>query len=154
MAQTEQKLAELGLQLPVLGAPKGNYLPALRVGELLFVSGQLPLKDGACLFTGPVGGERTIEEGQAAARQCALNALAVIKAALGSFEAVGQIVSVTGYVLGVPLFSQSPAVINGASDLLVAVLGDRGRHTRAAVSVSGLPLNATVEISVVVQVRI
>ncbi len=154
MCSAELKLAELGLTLPVLGAPKGNYVPSLRVGELLFVSGQLPLKDGACLHTGPVGGERSIEEGQAAARQCALNALAVVKGALGSLEAVGQIVSVTGYVLGVPLFAQSPAVINGASDLLVAVLGDRGRHTRAAVSVSGLPLNATVEISVVVQVRI
>lgn len=148
----EKRLEQLGIKLPPAPAPKGNYVPSLIVGDLLYLSGVLPIEDGKVACTGPVGSARTIEEGQKAARLCTLNALASARAALGSLDRIEQVVSVTGFVLGVPNFAQSPAVVNGASDTLVEILGDAGRHTRAAVSVSGLPLEATVEIQMVFKI--
>lgn len=149
---TEQKLAELGLTLPSAPAPAGNYVPALKVGNLLYVSGAICLVDGAMTHTGKVGAERDIAYGQAAAKVCALNLLAVAKAHLGDLDQIAQVVQLNGFVNGVPGFADSPAVINGASDLMVAVLGDRGRHTRAAVAVTGLPKDTTVEIQAIFSV--
>ena len=145
----EARLRDLGLSLPQLASPKGNYLPALSTGHLLYLSGALPLWEGELRYSGAVGAEQTLEAGYEAAKLCALNSLAVIKAELGSLDAIEQIVSVSGYVYGKPGFADSPQVINGASDLLVELLGDRGKHTRAAVTVAGLPLQASVEIQMV-----
>lgn len=145
----EQKLSELGLSLPSAPAPAGNYVAALKVGNLLYVSGAICLVDGAMTHTGKVGAERDIAYGQAAAKVCALNLLAVAKAHLGDLDQIEQVVQLNGFVNGVPGFADSPAVINGASDLMVAVLGERGRHTRAAVAVTGLPKDTTVEIQAI-----
>ena len=147
----KEKLAELGLSLPPSPTPKGNYAPYVKVGKLLHLSGTLPISEGEVLITGPVGSQRTVPEGQRAAELCVLNSLAVIEMALGSLEKVAQMVSLTGYVYADAGFDQSPQVLNGASDLLVAVLGERGKHARAAVAVSGLPLQSTVELQMIVQ---
>ena len=149
----EKKLESLGMVLPPLPAPAGNYVPVVRSGHLLFCSGMLCFRDGKLAYTGKLGREQSVESGQEAARCCVLNALANIKAVLGSLERVKQVVSVSGFVNGVDGFAQSPAVLNGASDLLVALFGDRGRHARTAVSVNGLPLDATVEIQMIVEVE-
>lgn len=144
-----EQLKALGLTLPQVPAPVGSYVPVRRTGNLLYTSGTLPLQDGKLAYVGKVGQELTVEQAQSAARICALNLLALAQSQAGSLEAVAAVVSLTGYVNGVDGFSQSPAVLNGASDLLVQVLGDAGRHTRSAVSVNGLPMNAPVEISAV-----
>jgi enamine deaminase RidA (YjgF/YER057c/UK114 family) len=150
----ETKLSQLGLALPPPPAAAGAYVPAVRSGNLLFLSGTLPVENGTVAFTGKIS--RTAEDiarGQAAARLAALNALANIKAALGALENVSRVVSLTGFVNGVDGFPDSPKVVNGASELLLAVFGEAGKHSRAAVSVNGLPLGASVEISLVVEVR-
>ncbi|MGB0263811.1 MAG: RidA family protein [Opitutales bacterium] len=146
---TAQRLSELGIHLPAAPAPAGNYLPALKIGNLLYLSGAICLVDGTMTHTGKVGAERDIDYGQAAARICALNLLAVAQQTLGDLDAIQQVVQLNGFVNAVPSFADSPAVINGASDLLVEVLGERGRHTRAAVAVTGLPKDSTVEIQAV-----
>jgi enamine deaminase RidA (YjgF/YER057c/UK114 family) len=149
----EKKLAELGFTLPEPPAAAGAYVPAVKTGNLLFLSGTLPIADGKVAFTGKVSAAtKNIERGYAAARLCALNTLANIKQALGSLDAVARVVSVSGFVNGANGFSASPRVINGASELFAAVFGDAGKHARTAVSVNGLPLNAAVEIAVVVEV--
>ena len=148
----EQRLAALGIVLPVPPAQGGNYLPARHVGSLLFLSGVIS-SDETGVLTGVVGLERSIEEGREAARRCALTQLAVIRQALGTLDRVEQIVTLNGYVNAVPGFPDSPKVINGASDLLVNVFGDAGRHARAAIGVSALPRNAMVEVQMVVAVR-
>ena len=148
----EAKLQELGLEIPPAPSPAGNYVPYVRTGNLVYVAGTLPLKDGQLTHTGKVGGERSVEEGREAARVCALNALASLKAAVGGLENIKRIVFVNGFVNGVPDFSDSPQVLNGASDLLVELLGEKGKHARAAVAVAGLPRCATVEIQVVAEV--
>ncbi len=149
----EQKLAELGINLPAAPAAAGNYVPAVRTGNLLYCAGTLPVIDGQLTHTGQAGREQSVETAYQAARVCAMVTLANIKAALGSLDRVVRIVFVNGFVNGVSGFSDSPAVINGASDLFVAVFGDAGRHARAAVAAAGLPKNATVEIQVVVEIK-
>ena len=148
----EQKIAALGLTLPQLPMPGGNYVSAKRVGEIVFLSGVISTgPDG--IITGTAGAGSTLEEGYEAARACALTQLAVLKRELGSLERVVEVLSVNGYVNAVAGFGHSPAVINGASDLLVEVFGEAGRHVRAAVGVSALPRNALVEIQMTVRVK-
>ncbi len=151
--EPEAKLTELGLQLPPTPPAAGNYLPYILTGNLLHLSGTLAMSDGEMTHVGAVGDKQTVDDGYAAARVCALNALANIKAAVGSLSKIRRIVFVGGYVNGVAGFAESPAVINGASDLLVATLGEAGRHARAAVAVAGLPKDSTVEIQVVAEVQ-
>ena len=146
---TDQHLAALGIELPKASTPAGNYLSALKVDNLLYLSGAICLIDGKMTHTGKVGDLRDLEYGQAAARVCALNLLAVAKKELGDLDQVKQVVQVNGFVNAVPGFTDSPAVINGASDVLVKILGDRGRHTRAALAVTGLPKDSTVEIQAI-----
>jgi enamine deaminase RidA (YjgF/YER057c/UK114 family) len=147
----EERLAELGLTLPNPPAAAGSYVPTVRTGNLLYCAGTLCLLNGQLTHAGQVGQEQTVETGRAAAEVCALNTLANIKAAVGSLSRIKQVVMVNGFVNAVDGFTDSPAVINGASDLLVKVLGDAGRHARAAVAVNGLPRGATAEIQVVVE---
>lgn len=148
----EERLAALGLVLPSFPAPGGNYLPARQAGQLLFLSGVISSDENGVL-TGIVGVDRSIDEGRHAARRCALTQLAVIRQALGTLDRVDHIVSVNGYVNTVSGFPDSPKVINGASDLLVEVFGEAGRHARAAIGVTALPRHAMVEIQMVVAVR-
>ncbi len=148
----EEQLAQSGLNLPTLPAPGGNYLSAKRVGDIVYLAGVVSTSpDG--VMTGTVGADRNIEDAYAAARACALTQLAVLKRELGSLDAIAEIISVNGYVNAVAGFPDSPAVINGASDLLVAIFGEAGRHVRAAVGVNALPRNAMVEIQMTVRVK-
>lgn len=148
----EQNLSNLCLTLPQLPAPGGNYVSAKRVGQVVYLSGVISTgADG--VIAGTAGADRTIEEGYAAARACALTHLAVLRRELGSLDHVAEVLTVNGYVNAAPGFCDSPAVINGASDLLVEVFGDAGRHVRAAVGVSALPRNALVEIQMTVKVK-
>jgi enamine deaminase RidA (YjgF/YER057c/UK114 family) len=149
--EAEVRLVGLGLTLPALPQPGGNYLPARRVGNLLYLSGVISTVAGN-VIQGTVGLDRSIEEGYQAARACALTQLAVIRHELGSLDQVSGIVSVNGYVNSVAGFPDSPKVINGASDLLVAVFGEEGSHVRAAIGVSGLPVNALVELQMLVAI--
>lgn len=148
----EAKLQQMGLELPEAPTPVAAYIPAKRVGDLVFVSGQIPLKDGKIAYTGKVGAERTQEEGYEAAKLCALNALAAVKALVGSLDVIEGIVQVRGFVNCTPDFQNHPEVINGASELLVELFGERGRHARAAVGASSLPRDVTVEVEMVVRV--
>ena len=152
MEPVESALEALGLQLPPMSAPGGKYVPYVRWGDLLFLSGVISTRNGQ-VITGTVGVDKTVEEGYEAARCCALLELASIKQALGSLEKVERIISVNGYVNAVPGFSDSPLVINGASELFAKIYGDRGLHARAAIGVSGLPRNALVEIQMVVGIK-
>ena len=145
------KLAELGLTLPKVAAPVASYVPAVQSGNLVYVSGQLPFVDGKLPQVGKVGAEVSVEEATALARLCALNALAAIEALVGLGRIV-KIVKLGGFVASAPGFTAQPAVINGASDLFAAVLGEQGRHARAAVGVSELPLGSPVEVEVIAEV--
>jgi len=147
----EDQLTELGLALPALPAPGGNYLSAKRVGPILYLAGVIS-SNSAGAMTGTVGLDRTVADGSSAARACALTQMAVLKRELGSLDAVVEIVSVNGYVNAVSGFEDSPAVINGFSDLLVQVFGEAGKHVRAAVGVNALPRNAIVEVQMTVRV--
>lgn len=149
--EREEQLVELGLALPALPAPGGNYLSAKRVGSLVYLAGVISTNT-AGVMTGTVGLDRTVADGYSAARACALTQLAVLKRELGSLEAIAEVVSVNGYVNAIAGFEDSPAVINGSSDLLVHVFGEAGKHVRAAVGVSALPRNAIVEIQMTVRV--
>ena len=149
----ESRLKELGIILPSAPKPVANYLPAVRVGELLFTSGVLPMKEGKLAFKGKLGKELTVENGQEAARLAVLNALAVVKQEIGNLEKVMRIVRLTGHVASAPGFVLQPAVLNGASDLLVAIFGEAGRHTRAALGAAELPLNSPIELELIIQVR-
>lgn len=153
MDAIEAKLEELGLKLPEAPKPVAAYVPAKRVGDLVFISGQLPFLEGQLAYVGKVGAERTTEEGYQAARLCALGALAVVKSLVGSLERVAEIVQVRGFVNCTPEFADQPEVINGASELLVELFGKQGGHARAAVGVSSLPRDATVEVEMVVRVE-
>jgi len=144
-------LAQLGHKLPTPPAPGGNYTSAKSSGNVVYLSGVISQAEGAIL-TGTVGLDRTVEEGYAAACSCALLQLAVLQQHLGSLSKVRSILTVNGYVNSVPGFADSPKVINGASDLLLAVFGEPGRHVRAAIGVSGLPRNALVELQMTVEV--
>jgi len=150
-----QRLAQLGLSLPAVPAPVADYVPAVRTGDLVHTSGQLPFFDGQLTTTGVVGDEAvdvTPDEGAALARQCALNAIAAV-ASLVDVDSVVRVVKVTGFVASAPGFTKQPIVLNGASALLGQVFGDAGRHARSAVGVAALPLGAPVEVEIVVEVR-
>ena len=144
----DQKLRELGLELPQPPAPVGSYVLALRTGNLVVTSGQLPVRDGKTVFAGRVGSDLDLEAGQAAARLCALNALAQIKACLGTLESVTRIVRLEGFVLSAPGFQSQPQVLNGASELMVQLFGEAGKHTRIAIGAAELPLNAAVQMAI------
>lgn len=148
----ETKLAALGLTLPKPPAAAGSYVPTVRTGNLLYCAGTICVIDGQMTHAGQVGKEQTVQTGYKSAEVCALNTLANIKAALGSLDRVARIVFVSGFVNAVDGFGESPAVINGASDLFVKVFGDAGKHARAAVAVNGLPRGSTTEVQVVVEV--
>ena len=147
----EQRLEELGFKLPVVPKPVAEYVPAKHVGDLVYVSGQGPIRDGKPVYIGQVGAEVTREEGYRAAQICVLNCLAAVKAIAGSLDAVKEIVHVRGFVNSTPDFHDQPKVVNGASELLVKALGDRGRHARAALGTSNLPGNIPVEIEMIIR---
>jgi enamine deaminase RidA (YjgF/YER057c/UK114 family) len=151
MASVHERLAELGLVLPPVAAPVAAYVPARRSGSLVFTSGQLPTVGGALPRTGKVGAEVSPDDAAGLARTCALNALAAVDALVG-LEAVVGVVKVVGFVASAPGFTGQPAVINGASNLLVEVFGDAGAHARSAVGVAALPLDAPVEVELTVEV--
>jgi enamine deaminase RidA (YjgF/YER057c/UK114 family) len=145
------RLAELGLRLPPVVPPLAAYVPAVRTGSFVFTSGQVPMVDGALPATGKVGADVTPEQAQACARACALNALAAVDALVG-IDSVTRVVKVVGYVASEPGFTGQPQVVNGASDVLGEIFGERGRHARSAVGVAALPLDAPVEVELVVEV--
>jgi enamine deaminase RidA (YjgF/YER057c/UK114 family) len=145
------RLGELGVVLPQVAAPLASYVPAVRTGNLVYTSGQLPLQAGKLVGTGKVGGEVSPEDAKVMARICALNALAAVNALVG-IDAVKQVVKVVGFVASAPGFNGQPGVVNGASDLLAEVFGDKGVHARSAVGVSELPLDAPVEVELIVEV--
>ncbi|NDL60436.1 RidA family protein [Phytoactinopolyspora mesophila] len=149
----EQKLAQLGLDVPVVAAPVASYVPAVRTGSYIYTSGQLPLRDGDLMRTGKVGAEVSPEEAHECAQQCALNALAAVRAEAGELSAITRVVKVVGFVASAAGFTAQPQVINGASELLGKVFGDAGQHARSAVGVAVLPLDAPVEIEMIVEVR-
>lgn len=152
-SNTETRLAELGLTLPIPPLAVANYVPYVVCGELVFVSGQLPLQDGKPAVLGHLGAEVSVEDGQRAARLCALNLLAQVRAACdGDLDRVRRVVRLTAFVSSAPDFFDQPKVVNGASDLLVEVLGEAGRHARVAVGAPSLPLNVAVEIEAVFQI--
>jgi enamine deaminase RidA (YjgF/YER057c/UK114 family) len=153
VSRIEDRLAELGLTLPAVAAPLAAYVPAARSGDLVWTSGQLPFVDGKLVATGKVGAEIEPDAAADLARICALNALAAIKSEIGDLDAIARVVKVVGYVASVPSFTGQPGVINGASHLIGEVFGDAGKHARSAVGVAVLPLDAPVEVEVVVQLR-
>ncbi|TQM81666.1 enamine deaminase RidA (YjgF/YER057c/UK114 family) [Saccharothrix saharensis] len=145
------RLAELGVELPPVAAPVAAYVPAVRTGQLVYTSGQLPFVQGSLAATGKVGGDISPEEAKAHARTCALNALAAIDALVG-LDSVTRVVKLTGFVASADGFTGQPAVVNGASDLLGEVFGEAGQHARAAVGVAELPLGAPVEVDLIVEI--
>jgi enamine deaminase RidA (YjgF/YER057c/UK114 family) len=149
-ATVEQRLKALGLTLPDAPAPVANYVPFHVAGNLLFISGQISRAADGTIATGKLGGGVDVAGGRAAAKLCALNILAQARAALGSLDRVSEVVKLTGFVNAVPAFAEHPQVVNGASDCLVEVLGDKGRHTRSAVGVGSLPLDAAVEVEAII----
>lgn len=149
----ESRLAQLGYRLPSAPAPVGAYVPVLRAGRLVVTSGQLPFRDGKLVAEGRVGAEVDVETAQEAARICVLNALAQVKAALGTLDRVSQVVRLEGYVHSAEGFHQQPAVLNAASELLVAAFGEQGKHTRVALGIGSMPLNAPVQIALWVEAR-
>ncbi|WP_431950180.1 RidA family protein [Actinacidiphila sp. bgisy167] len=153
MSAVEQRLAELGLTLPAVAAPLAAYVPAVRSGSYVFTAGQLPLLEGKLTCTGKVGAEVTADEAQQLARTCALNALAAVHSVVGDLDRVKRVVKVVGFVASAPDFTGQPAVVNGASELLGEVLGDKGVHARSAVGVAVLPLDAPVEIEIQVEIE-
>ncbi len=147
MAKVEAKLAELGVVLPTPAAPVANYVPFVRTGSLLVVSGQICLgADGKLVAAGKLGGNVSLEDGQKAARACAINLLAQVKVALGDLDKLVRVVRLGGFVNSVPTFVDGPKVLNGASDLMVEVFGDKGRHARSTIGVAALPADAAVEV--------
>ena len=152
MSKVEEKILELGLELPKISTPIASYIPAKKVGNLVFTSGQLPMVNGEVTITGFLGKEVSIEDANRAAQVCTLNALAAIKGVIGDLDQIKSIIRVVGYVASTPEFTKQPAVVNGASDLLLQIFGDEGKHARSAIGVSALPLNAPVEIELTVEI--
>jgi enamine deaminase RidA (YjgF/YER057c/UK114 family) len=150
--QTEKHLNELGVILPKPAAPVANYVPAVISGSQLFISGQLPVKEGKVSLTGALGAGPSIEDAAAAARLCAINVLAQAKAALGELDRIKRLVKVTGFVASTASFGEHPKVVNGASDFFVEALGERGKHARSAVGVASLPFGATVEVEAIFEI--
>lgn len=154
MSKIEQRLQELGIDLPVPAKPVANYVGWVRTGNLVFTAGQVTLKDGKIAYQGKVGRDYSTEEGAMAARICAINVIAQLREACeGNLDRVRRIVKVVGFVNGVPEFNEHPKVINGASDLFVEVFGDRGKHARSAVGAGSLPLDVAVEVEVVAEIE-
>ena len=152
MSTAEERLAELGLTLPTDTPPLAAYVPAVRTGNLVFTSGQLPRIDGELTHTGKVGAGVTPEQAKEAAQACALNAIAAVKGEIGDLAKVRRVVKVVGFVASAPDFTGQPGVVNGASELLGAVFGDAGVHARSAVGVAALPLDVPVEVEMIVEV--
>ena len=152
MPTPEERLQELGVSLPSPAAPVAAYIPCVRTGNLVYVSGQVPTVDGKPTHLGHLGGEVGLEDGRAAARTCAVNVIAALKAELGELSQVRRIVKVTGFVACTPEFTDAPKVINAASELFGEAFGDAGRHARAAVGVAALPLGVPVEVEAIVEV--
>ena len=146
-----KKMNDLGITLPQAPQPAGNYLPAVQVGDLLFTSGMLPMREGQLAFEGKLGRELTLEEGREAARLALLNALAVVRHELDGLDRITRFVRLTGHVSSSPGFTQQPYVLDGASDLLVAIFGDIGRHSRVALGAAELPLNSPIELELILQ---
>jgi enamine deaminase RidA (YjgF/YER057c/UK114 family) len=149
----EKRLNDLGIALPAAAAPAANYVPFVRSGNLLFPSGQLPLKDGKLQASGLLGRDLDTAAGKEAAKLCAINVLAQAKAALGDLEKIRRLVKISVYVASAPDFTEQHLVGNGASDFFAEVLGERGRHARVAVGMASLPLNAAVEVEAVIEVE-
>ena len=152
MTSPEEALAELGLSVPEVAPPVAVYVPAVRTGNHVYTSGQLPMRDGSLMATGKVGGEVTPEEAYACAQQCALNAIAAVKAEIGDLSRVRRVVKVVAFVASTPDFTGQPGVANGASELLGKAFGDAGVHARSAVAAPVLPLDAPVEVEILVEV--
>lgn len=148
----DQKLADLGITLPSPKPPVANYVPVVRTGNLLFISGQVSVDGAGTVVTGKLGAGMTLEDGRAAARICAINIIAQVKAAVGDLDKVVRIVKLVGFVNSTLEFTEQPAVMNGCSDLLVEVFGDKGRHARSAVGIASLPFNAAVEVEAIVEI--
>ena len=153
MTSPAGRLAALGLTLPPVAAPVAAYVPAVRTGGFVYTSGQLPTVDGKLPAVGKVGAEVSAADAAGMARTCALNALAAAASAAGGLDAIGRIVKITGFVASAPGFSGQPQVVNGASELLIEVFGEDGRHARSAVGVAELPLNAPVEVELIAELR-
>lgn len=149
----EQILADLNIKLPPMPKPMGSYVPYAKTGNLIFVAGQGPRVNGINIYTGKVGAEVTLAEGYEAAKLCAVNMLAILQEAAGSLENITRIVSVRGYVNSTDDFYEQPAVINGASELLVKIFGEKGQHARCAVSANALPMNISVEVELVAEFK-
>ena len=148
----EARLKELGITVPVAAPPLASYVPTVQTGSLLFVSGQVTLKEGKREFVGKLGRDFATEQGAQAARLCALNIVAQLKAALGDLDRVRRIVKLTGFVNAVPDFAEQPQVVNGASDLLAEIFGEAGRHARSAVGVGSLPRGVACEVEAIVEI--
>lgn len=153
MSRTREKIAELGIALPPPTTPMGNYVPSLRIGNLIYLSGVVARDANQGLMTGKLGGGYTVEEGYQAARSCALQILANLEREAGDLDLIVRIVKVSGMVNATPDFTEPPAVVNGCSDMLVEILGERGRHTRSAFGVASLPGGVSVEVEAIVEVR-
>ena len=149
----EKRLDALNITLPSPPKPVGSYVPVVISGKLAFVSGQIPIKDGKVIHAGKVSKDLSVEDAQGAARLCVINALAQLKAELGSLDRISKIVKVSGFVNSPPEFTDQPKVINGASDLLFEIFGQKGQHARIAVGVSSLPLNSAVEIDLIAEIN-
>jgi enamine deaminase RidA (YjgF/YER057c/UK114 family) len=146
------RLAELGIVIPEVVPPVAAYVPAIATGRCVYTSGQLPMRDGEMIAVGLVGGDVDPDTAQECARQCAINAIAAVQSAVGNLDRVTRVVKVVGFVASAPGFTGQPAVINGASEVLLEIFGDGGRHARSAVGVAALPLNAPVEVEMIVEV--
>ena len=153
MSAVEDRLTELGLTVPEVVPPVAAYVPVVREGDLVFTSGQLPMVDGSLAATGKVGADVDAETAKSLAATCVLNAIAAIKSELGDLDKVARVIKVVGFVASDPIFTGQPGVINGASELLVKAFGEKGVHARSAVGVAALPLDAPVEVEVVVSVE-
>ena len=153
MGITKNRLDQMGLILPEAPKPVAAYIPAKQTGNLVFTAGQLPRVNGELISKGLLGQDVEVDEANKAARICTLNALAAIKGVIGDLDRIKQIVRVVGYVASVPTFTQQPAVVNGASELLLEIFGENGKHARSAVGMAVLPLNASVEIELTVEIE-
>ena len=153
MSTIENRLKDLGISLPEAAAPAANYVPFVKTGNQLFVSGQLPMEGGKLDITGKLGADVDLEQGKAAAKLCAINLLAQAKAATGDLDRVSRLVKIVGFVNSTAEFTDQPQVINGASDFLVEAMGDKGRHARSAVSAASLPFGAAVEIEAIFEIE-
>jgi enamine deaminase RidA (YjgF/YER057c/UK114 family) len=148
----EEKLKSIGINLPIPPNPAGSYIPVVKSGNLVFVSGQIPIENGKVVYTGKVS-DQNIETAQKSARICAINILAQLKKELGDLEKISKIVRLSGFVNAVPEFTQHPKVINAASNLLFEIFGEPGKHTRIAVGVASLPLNSMTEIDAIIEIK-